>query len=338
MDVYPTRLTMQNYISPNTPLDSGHPSTDLKTFRRSLGQFATGVTVITTDYQGQSIGMSVNSFAALSLDPALVLWSIRKESSSLDAFRNAGHYAVNILSEDQVDVSNLFAKPSEDRFSKVAWHSGHLGAPLLEGVICSLECKLHDVIDGGDHYILVGRVEHYATYPGKPLLFSQGRYSLTEELTPTRSTSSPVKKGIDESDCLKDATMLRQLHFSSQIMSSRFENVRVRSGDSVAEFRIYGWLRSQALLAHELHELLYLGDNEWQDALAELERRGHLLRQTNGMLSLTPAGIAHSETNAKYVQEFEASLFQNVTDEELRITRHVLAKMARRAKLSTSVD
>lgn len=324
---------MQNQISTSEPLESGHPSTDFKAFRRSLGQFATGVTVMTTHYQGQNFGMSVNSFAALSLDPALVLWSIRKESTSLEAFRSAGHYAVNILAEDQVDVSNLFAKPGDDRFDKVTWSAGRLGAPLLQGVICTFECQLHEVIDGGDHYILVGHVEHYATYPGKPLLFTQGRYSVTEELTPSNPAAIQDQGGSDEVDWLKDATMLRQLHFSSQLMSSRFENLRAQSGDTVAEFRVYGWLRSQTLPASQLREWLYLGDNEWQDALAELEQRGHLLRQPDGMLSLTPEGIAHSERNAQYVQQFEAHLFSDVTPEEMQITRRVLRKMAHRAKL-----
>lgn len=310
-----------------TATERGHPKDDPRAFRRSLGQFATGVTVMTTAHQGQQFGMSVNSFAALSLDPALVLWSIRKESTSLAAFRASGHYAVNILAEDQADVSNLFAKPGDARFSTVPWTPGRFGAPLLDGVICTFECQLHQVIDGGDHDILVGRVEEYACYSGKPLLFAQGRYSATEELPP-----APLCETVTGAAWLKDATMLRQLHFASHLMSSRFDRARQQTGDSVAEFRIYGWLRSEPMLQSALCQWLYLGDSEMQDALTQLQERGHLTRASDGRLSLTPAGQRHSERNADSVHQFESQMFSDVSPADLQVARRVLRSLVSRAQ------
>jgi flavin reductase (DIM6/NTAB) family NADH-FMN oxidoreductase RutF len=317
---------------PSEPTEQGHPGDDPRAFRRSLGQFATGVTVMTTSHEGCLYGMAVNSFAALSLDPALVLWSIRKESTSLAAFKNAGHYAVNILAEDQVDLSNLFAKPGDDRFAKAPWSPGRFGAPLLEGVICTFECQLDQVIDGGDHYILVGRVEHYRCYRGKPLLFVQGRYGVTEELPPAPSAELPSPIPATDTAWLEDATMLRQLHLASHLMSSRFDRVRQQTGDSVAEFRIYGWLRSHSLQESMLRQWLYLGENEMQDALASLQSRGHLTREADGSLSLTASGQAHSVRNAECVQQFERHLFSDVSSDDLQAARRVLRAMVIRAQ------
>lgn len=317
---------------PTAPLEQGHPAHDPRAFRRSLGQFATGVTVMTTAHGGQLFGMSVNSFAALSLDPALVLWSIRKESTSLAAFREAGHYAVNILAEDQVDLSNLFAKPGDDRFAQVPWAPGRFGAPLLHGAICTFECQLDQVIDGGDHFILVGRVEHYACYRGKPLLFAQGRYSVTEELPPAARGDTPSNQPVTDTAWLEDATMLRQLHFASHLMSARFDRVRQQTGDSIAEFRVYGWLRSHTMHESALRQWLYLGEAELQDALAALQERGHLTRAADGALSLTPAGKAHSERNAGCVKQFEEQLFAGVSAADLQAARRVLRTMVGRAQ------
>lgn len=326
---------MNDSILSPAPKEQGHPSEDLRAFRRSLGQFATGVTVMTTLHGTKQVGMSVNSFAALSLDPPLVLWSIRKESQSLCAFREAGHYAVNILGERQVELSNLFAKSDDNRFSKVRWSEGRFGAPLLDGVIGTLECKLDQLIDGGDHYVLVGRVEHYAIYPGKPLLFSQGQYGVTAELASPTSPECSSGKSVDSPYWLQEATLLRKLHLASRLMSSRFDEVRALTGLSVAAFRVYGWLRLYGMSEADLRKRLFVGDNELQEALTCMQKCGHLLRDNDGILSLTPEGKIQSDRNAEHVHAFESRLFDGLASEDIRATHRTLSYMIEQIERST---
>ncbi|MBN9428230.1 MAG: flavin reductase family protein [Burkholderiales bacterium] len=163
------------------PIEQGEPHADARAFRRCLGQFATGVAVMTAQHEGQLAGIVVNSFASLSLDPPLILWSIRRESASLPLFRRAGRFAVNVLSAEQLAVSNRFAASRADKFNDADWSPGRHGAPLLAGCLAHLECRLEQALDGGDHLLIVGRVERYARFHGEPLLFTQGHYAVAQE-------------------------------------------------------------------------------------------------------------------------------------------------------------
>lgn len=151
---------------------------DGRTLRNALGQFATGVTVITAQPAGaQPLGMTVNSFSALSLDPPLVLWSLQKDSECAPAFANATHYGVNILQQDQVDVSNAFAKKGEHELKAGDYRVGRSGVPVLKGCMTTFECRITARHDGGDHIILVGEVLEMNSLPDrKPLVFFGGRY------------------------------------------------------------------------------------------------------------------------------------------------------------------
>lgn len=314
-------------------LEQGDPAQDPRAFRKCLGQFATGVTVMTTALGEQLAGMSVNSFAALSLEPPLVLWSIRRESSSLDLFREAGHYAVNILAEDQIDISNRFAKPGEEKFAQTRWREGRFGAPLLDGVVGTLECRLEQVLDGGDHYILMGRVEHYAVHGGNPLLFVQGRYAVPDEpppATPCDTTSSSCD--VQRPSQLADASLLRQLHYASHLMSSCFDRKRQELGLGVAEFRLYGWLRWNDMSEAELTECLYLGENELSDAIHSLRKRGHLITTSHDTLALTDAGRAVSLANVEHVRRFEAQLLEGVAQSDLAAMQRVIDSLVSRAR------
>ena len=150
---------------------------DPRELRRSLGTFATGVTIITTiDSAGEPRGFTANSFTSVSLDPPLVLVCIAKEAGSLDAFENAESYAVNILSEKQRDLSTLFASRGENRYADVSWTKKTTGSPILNGTAAWLDCTMEQTIDAGDHIILMGKVvahEHNA----EPILgYCRGAY------------------------------------------------------------------------------------------------------------------------------------------------------------------
>ncbi|MBP6503654.1 MAG: flavin reductase family protein [Rhodoferax sp.] len=160
------------------------PQNDSRALRNALGRFATGVTIVTAiDMDGHPIGLTVNSFSAVSLDPALVLWCLDNSSHNLAAFRKASHFAVNILAADQQEISNRFATWPADRFAGLVWQPGAGGAPLFPGCCATFEVANETDHAAGDHTIFIGRVERFTETPDlAPLLFHAGRYaSLAEE-------------------------------------------------------------------------------------------------------------------------------------------------------------
>ena len=152
---------------------------DTIAFRNTLGQFATGVTVITTlDKDGNKAGMTANSFSSVSLDPMLVLWSIAKTSNSFDIFNNAEHFTIHVLNAEQKEVSNRFAsKDIDDRFAGIEHTAGHQGVPLLSDYAAAFQCDIEARYEGGDHVILVGRVVEFDNKEKAPLLFHAGGYA-----------------------------------------------------------------------------------------------------------------------------------------------------------------
>ena len=154
------------------------PAIDPKEFRRALGAFATGVTVITTcRTDGTLAGLTANSFNSVSLAPPLVLWSLARVAGSMPAFERGSHYAINILAADQHALALRFAAKAIDRFAGVPFRTGISGAPILDGAAAVFECFNRSRYEEGDHVIFVGEVEHCAHRPGaQPLIFHGGRY------------------------------------------------------------------------------------------------------------------------------------------------------------------
>lgn len=156
---------------------SNDPPFDPRRLRTALGRFPTGVTVITTcTAEGRREGLTANSFAALSLDPALVLWSLGKRAPSLAGFRAAGRFAVNVLGAGQADLSHHFATPREDKFAGVAIETGVGGCPLIQGALARFECATREAIEAGDHVLFIGEVLRFAYDEGPALAFSAGGY------------------------------------------------------------------------------------------------------------------------------------------------------------------
>lgn len=152
---------------------------DTRDFRNALGCFATGVTIITTlDDDNAPIGITANSFSSLSLDPPLVLFCLDRNANSFDAFHSNRHFAVNVLREDQQELSNRFARSSPDKWSGVEFEAWDSGSPIFEGCIANMECDVDQIIEGGDHVIIVGKVSRweYEAADCRPLLYYKGRY------------------------------------------------------------------------------------------------------------------------------------------------------------------
>ena len=152
-------------------------SFDPKEFRNSLGNFATGVAIITVNCKNKGdLGLTVNSFSSVSLDPPLVLWSINRNSDLFDTFIGTETFTVNILNENQQDLSNQFSKKEEHSLDNYDWDRTKNGCKVVPDSLVHFDCDTYEKLDGGDHIIFVGKVTHFESRNGKPLLFSQGKY------------------------------------------------------------------------------------------------------------------------------------------------------------------
>ena len=162
---------MATLMSPTAAFDSLQ-------FRAALGMFATGVTIVTArGPDGSLVGLTANSFNAVSLAPPLVLWSLSRQAGSMPVFSRGSHYAINILAAEQQALAQRFATRDIDRFAGVAWREGAGGAPVLDGVAAVFECANRSQYQEGDHVIFVGEVESCGRRAdAQPLIFHGGRY------------------------------------------------------------------------------------------------------------------------------------------------------------------
>ena len=146
-------------------------------YRKTLGKFVTGVTIITTcEKDGTPRGFTANSFTSVSLEPPLILICIGDFNEGLELFKNSEYFAVNILKESQVDISNLFAQPLKNKFEEIEWSNSKFGVPIIKGALAWLECKNFDQKRSGDHLILIGNVKNFHNEGGYPLAYYNGNY------------------------------------------------------------------------------------------------------------------------------------------------------------------
>ena len=156
-------------------------SIDSAYYRQVLGHFATGVTVVTAVHQGMPVGLSVNSFTSVSLDPPLVAFCAARTSATWPHIREAGWFCVNILAEDQEAISRVFATRGADKFRGVGWHPSVSGAPVLSGVLAWIDCTIEEEHAAGDHFLVLGRVrELEVANERRPLIFYRGGYGRFE--------------------------------------------------------------------------------------------------------------------------------------------------------------
>jgi 3-hydroxy-9,10-secoandrosta-1,3,5(10)-triene-9,17-dione monooxygenase reductase component len=145
-------------------------------FRRVLGHFPTGVTVITADPPGHApVGITIGSFTSVSLDPPLVGFLPQKNSQSWPFIEQSGSFCVNVLGEAQGDLCWKFTKMNDELYDGVEWRKAPSGSPILEGAIAWIDCDIEQVVDAGDHWFVIGRVRHLDSSDGAPLLFFKGK-------------------------------------------------------------------------------------------------------------------------------------------------------------------
>lgn len=156
---------------------------DSRALRAALGRFATGVTIVSCRAaDGTPVGLTANSFNALSLQPPLVLWSLRNESPNRDAFVAASHFTVNVLAENQLELSRRFASPTPDKFAEGLWTEGLGGAPVLAGCAAVFQCTLASWQAAGDHLLFIGQVLVASESAVTPLVFQSGHYRTLGEI------------------------------------------------------------------------------------------------------------------------------------------------------------
>lgn len=150
---------------------------NVSTFKDVMSNYPTGVTVVTSvDENGNPIGLTVNSFASVSLDPLLVLWSIDKKVSTYDSFVKTGKFAVHVLADNQGDICSLFASKGMDRFNNCEWNFSDDNLPIISGSSGVLQCKTFKTIEAGDHSILVGEVFDITNKNKNPLLYHRRNF------------------------------------------------------------------------------------------------------------------------------------------------------------------
>lgn len=158
-------------------MTTNRPHIDSLMLRKSLGCFPTGVVVVTTlGDNGAPVGMTINSFSSVSLEPPLVLWSIALNAPSLGAFRRHPGFTLNFLSDRQKTVGKQFATPSRDKFKGIEWRAGYEGTPILNNSMAVVQCKTYQVYEGGDHEIFLGEVVEFESTDKKPLVFHCGQF------------------------------------------------------------------------------------------------------------------------------------------------------------------
>ncbi|WP_429809052.1 flavin reductase [Ensifer sp. B1-9] len=322
--------TSPQYI-PRLPVEEGDPATDGRMFRRCLGQYGTGIAIITTEADGRRGAVTVNSFASVSLEPPLVLWSIADTSRSRELFTSSGRFAVNVLSAKQMDVSRHFSSKLDDKFADAVWALGEFGSPLLDGCLAHFECETYSQVDGGDHTIIIGLVKRASRFDGEPLLFSQGQYSIAD--SHPAASPTPEASGA-KPDTTAEGTIVSQIFEAHHLLSTRFDEHRRAEGLHLSIARILACMYDRpGLKIDQLAAATHLGQRDTEDAISELLER-ELLIGTEGGYSLTDAGRnLRVAIKARWLA-FQHAQIAGIPEADLRATIRTLSKLIDQNKMA----
>jgi len=298
---------------------------DPKELRRTFGQFPTGVTVITTlDKQGQPVGVTASSFNSVSMDPALVLWSVDKGAFSAEVFKQAKHFAVNILAREQVSISNKFASRGEDKFKDVNWHGNIHGIPLLAGCAAQFECDTWNVYEGGDHYIIVGQVHRFSNEDKQPLVFARGSYSI--------ATAHPdmlqAKVQSDGQQPVLPDYLLYQLRVAcNQYANNFYPKLKQTFDVSEDNWRILSLLLDQQqMLPQVLASHVMVSEEVLRDHIDELFTRG-LVEHLDGYVHLTLMGKEMACKLIGFAKAHEEEILQQYLPQQGEEFKQALSKL-----------
>jgi flavin reductase (DIM6/NTAB) family NADH-FMN oxidoreductase RutF/DNA-binding MarR family transcriptional regulator len=327
-----------NHLLKNAPLMTSQ-NFNPRELRNCLGEFTTGVTVITCNTEdGTPVGVTANSFSALSLEPPLVLWSLAKKSGSLALFKAHGYFAVNILSNEQQDCALAFSRPSADRFSGVTFDLGSNRLPMLQNCLAYFVCKVTQALDQGDHVLFIGEVLEFSQgqkqndTPKLPLVFSRGKFADLAPEAIVAATTGAMETG-HTITFYKD--YLPYLLARAANDSASHFHARLKShGLNMLAWRVLASLSDGiAWTVNDLCRVSIAKQPTISKLLDRLEDQRLIKRNTDTddarkvMVTLTKAGIAKIKPVIAEAQGYGESLSGNFSQGELDALKATLKKL-----------
>ena len=313
-------------------------SIEPRALRNAFGTFATGVTIVTTrTAEGADVGLTVNSFSSVSLDPPMVLWSLAKTSGSIDAFRKAGHFAVHILAADQDGLSSRFATRGIDKFAGLDLARGPDNVPLLGGCTARFECRTTFQYEGGDHVIFVGRIVNLTHSERPPLIFHGGRYGMVlKKETPPASPAADLTSSLSPDDVI--------YHISQAFYHIRHEaqRERQRRGWTDPEYAALVALgRQDGRTVAEINEMsVFRGRNVTTDVVKSLIARGLVTANepidNNSPVHLTPAGRQSIIEIVAMLKAAEADALKGFDFSEIHLLKQLLRRIVEKDEPAAS--
>lgn len=301
---------------------------DPKAFRRALGNFATGITVITAQTpDGVKTGVTANSFNSVSLDPALILWSIDKRSGSCVTFGQATHFAVNILAADQISVSNHFARPGEDKFSETEFTTGLGGAPLLNDTAACFQCEAYNTVDGGDHWILIGKVVAFEDTGRAPLVYHQGSYSVVmpHSLFPAKKEDEPA--AIERLRSRNKDNLYYLMSQAVRAYQADYAPLQLSTGLRTGEARVLMVLQETPRLCRkELVREVDMPESEVNNSAEVLQRKG-LVTFSDNCYNITTAGEEQAEALWALSRQEQDKMFGEFNKDEIATFKKILTSL-----------
>jgi 3-hydroxy-9,10-secoandrosta-1,3,5(10)-triene-9,17-dione monooxygenase reductase component len=296
---------------------------DAREFRSALGQFATGVTVVTApDGENGYIGTTASSFNSVSMDPPLILWSIDNSARSLPAYEQAEHFVVNVLAADQVGLSNHFARQQEDKFADLDFDLNANAVPVLRGCSAYFHCKTRYMYEGGDHTIIVGEVLQFEASDRDGLLFHQGRYSVSD--------AHPVVAAAEPEALAEKSFAANYLHYLvgrcfHQLMD-KLDLMLAKQDVSQNEYRVLASFSGlQTADFDTLVHYTLLAPNTLIPVLEGLRERG-LLQEAGDSFSLTEAGQNLLMPLMAIAKSNEADMLGTFSGEQAQQLKHMLRR------------
>ena len=308
---------------------SSETAVDTRALRHTLGQFATGVTIVTCLADDDTpVGMTANSFSSVSLDPPLVLWSVDRRAGSFTPFAKAERFAFSVLAQDQVELSNRFAQPGAEKFSHVAWAAGLGGVPLIPDAAAHIECVQHATAEGGDHLIIIGRVERFERYDRRGLVFAHGRYGAVAP-HPGGTPAGGVSMGDGHHP---DDDFLVPLLFRAYNQLFRdFARGLAEADATGPQMRILSILSAYGPCAEEtVLTRTMVSQSRFGEARDSLVAAGLIQRMADPTaLAMTDAGAAKLAELLSRAVELERESTRTLDTSEVEILRAVLRKLVR---------
>lgn len=300
---------------------------DPKAFRRALGNFATGVTIITArGADGVNVGVTASSFNSLSMDPPLILWSSIKEARSCAIFESASHFAVNILASDQMEMSNHFARQQENKFAGVDWEEGIGGAPIFPNCAGRFQCEAYDKLDGGDHWIFVGRVVAFDDFGRTPLCFHQGSYAMLFNHPGSFPKAGQGTTADGDQGRMGNHAFFLMLR-AVRAYQDRYHPKLEALGLNLIEARTLLVLNDlSGLTTEDLVVHMHTPIDEAGAALLNLSDRGLVARQGDGY-GLTDAGQAKADECWNLAESHAKETFEGFTEAQVETFTDVLRQL-----------